>query len=318
VLVDPGYARALADAGLTSAFVSLLSDVPALHDELAGLDGAYPKCLAGIDALLDAGVRVTLNPVTARATQARLPDYVDFVAARLPRVRSISVSAVQPHGRARRHLDALLPDYDVLGASVREARRRAEAHGIELLNPYCGLPLCVGWEDGLDVSVEAVEAREGGWREKPGIENTGDKRHGPPCRACVLRARCGGAWHAYWDVRGGAGLVPPATLRGPWAGGDDLRWHRGIDPDADGLAVELDELDAAGLRKLRDLLRARTRGPVVWLGVRSPTADTARKAVELAAAMGIDAVVLLGVDGRWEELARALGARFGMDVRVGP
>ena len=65
-----------------------------------GLEGAFGRCLAGIDALLDAGVRVALNPVTAACTQARVADYVDFVAARLPRVRSISLSAVQPHGRA--------------------------------------------------------------------------------------------------------------------------------------------------------------------------------------------------------------------------
>ena len=72
ILVDRHYAAELAAAGLGSAFVSLLSDDAALHDQLAGLPGAFPRCLAGIDALLDAGVRVTLNPVIARATQARL------------------------------------------------------------------------------------------------------------------------------------------------------------------------------------------------------------------------------------------------------
>ncbi|MFZ5480006.1 MAG: radical SAM protein [Myxococcota bacterium] len=321
VLIDAGYARALADAGLTSAFVSLLSDVPALHDRLAGLDGAFARCLAGIDALLDAGVRVTLNPVTAADTEARLPAYVDFVAERLPRVRSISVSAVQPHGRAARSPE-LLPDYAVLGPAVREARRRAKAHGIELLNPYCGLPLCVGWEDGLDVSVEAIEAREGP-RGVPGVENTGDKRHGPPCRACVLRARCGGAWHAYWEVRGGSGIAPPETLRGPWHGDDaPFAWHlaRSFAPGeavaGDGLALELDHLDAASLRGVWQLLRS---GPaIVWLGLRSPTAAVARESVELAAVAGIEAVVLL-VDEpeRWRPLAAALSARFGVDVRVG-
>jgi MoaA/NifB/PqqE/SkfB family radical SAM enzyme len=370
VLVDADYAGALAEAGLTSAFVSLLSDDAALHDRLAGLAGAWPRCLAGIDALLDAGVRVTLNPVTAADTQDRLPSYVEFVATRLPRVRSISVSVVQPHGRAASD-PALLPDYAVLGPAVREARWRAAAHGIELLNPYCGLPACVGWADGLDASVEAVEARAGGWRGTPGVENTGDKRHGPGCRRCVLRARCGGAWHTYWDVRGGSGLVPPAELGGPWVGGpfegvvrmdgagiaeavyaigerapgiaeavhartepfvwvwtdrlDAARADAALAAGAGGIAVELDAAalaDVAVLRALRRIVRRcegwpPQRRPALWLGVRAPTGPLASRTGELAAAMGLDAVCLLVDDAaRWEALASALAARFGVDVRV--
>ncbi|HMV67761.1 MAG TPA: radical SAM protein [Myxococcota bacterium] len=219
VLIDEAYARELAAAGVTSAFVSLLSHVPEHHDRLAGLPGAWPRCLRGIDALLDAGVRVTLNPVTARLTQALVPDYIDFVAERLPRVRFVSMSAVQPHGRARDDHD-LLPDYDVLGASIREARARARARGIELVNPYCGLPLCVGWDDDLGRSVEAFEAEQGGWRDTPGLDNVGNKSHGPPCRGCALRTRCGGAWHAYWELRGGAGVRAPAQVTEPWEGGE--------------------------------------------------------------------------------------------------
>jgi len=221
VLIDEGYAAALAEAGLTSAFVSLISHVPEHHDALAGLDGAFERCVEGIRQLMAHGVRVTLNPVTARRTQALLPDYIDWVAEHLPGVTFLSLSAVQPHGRGAAHVDALLPDYDVLADSIREARSRAAAHGIGVVNPYCGLPLCVGWDDDLSRSVEAFEAVRGGWRDTPGIENIGDKRHGAPCATCALRTRCGGAWHAYWEVRGGRGLRAPATVVPPWRAGSD-------------------------------------------------------------------------------------------------
>jgi len=213
VLIDSEYGDALRTAGVTSAFVSLLSHLPEHHDHLAGLEGAFDRCLIGIDALLDAGIRVALNPVTARSTQDLLPDYVDFVASRLPRVKSISVSAVQPHGRASQNLD-ILPDYTHLSKSVPDAQRRAEQHGIALLNPYCGLPLCVGWSERLDTSVEAIEALAP--HNPQGVDNQGNKRHGAPCVPCGLRSRCGGAWHAVWDHRDGSGIVPPWVIQLPW------------------------------------------------------------------------------------------------------
>jgi MoaA/NifB/PqqE/SkfB family radical SAM enzyme len=219
VLLDADYAGELARAGLTSAFVSLLSHQAPLHDELAGLGGAFERCLGGIDALLGAGVAVTLNPVIAAQTQRTVADYVDFVAKRLPGVQAISLSAVQPHGRAAKAVE-LLPDYSVLRGEVRRARERAEAHGIKLLNPYCGLPLCIGWDDAADASVEANEALEararGQSRKAFGLDNRGNKRHGEPCLRCALRTRCGGAWHAYWDHRDGAGLEAPLPRREPW------------------------------------------------------------------------------------------------------
>jgi MoaA/NifB/PqqE/SkfB family radical SAM enzyme len=257
VLIDAGYAGELAAAGLGSAFVSLLSDDARLHDELAGREGAFPRCLSGIDALADAGIIVTLNPVIARATQARVARYVDFVAERLPRVRQISLSAVQPHGRAARD-PALLPDYAVLGPEVRRARARAAHHGILLLNPYCGLPLCVGWEDGLEHSVEAVEERS---HRARGVDNRGNKRHGEPCRACALRARCGGAWHAVWDA-GASGIAPPVRRREPWHGSD--RWHTVVAARG-----------APGERELAALRAAGT--PAVWLVARSLAAGDAAR-----------------------------------------
>ena len=227
VLVTPDYARDLAAAGVTSAFVSFLSHVPALHEALTELEGSFEKCLAGIDAMLDAGIRVTLNPVMATATQGLIGDYIDFIANRLPRVKFVSMSAVQPHGRGKHHLE-LMPDYGVLRTSVPDARRRAERHGIEVVNPYCGLPLCIGWDDDPTHSVEAWESRRGGWRQTQGIENRGDKSHGPPCRACAVRTRCGGAWHAYWEQRGGAGIAPPVRVVEPWGVGPHVNCSQSV------------------------------------------------------------------------------------------
>ena len=217
VLIDEPYADALAEAGVTSAFVSLLSHVPELHDELAGLEGAFDKCVAGIQALLSANIRVALNPVTAHSTQALIADYIQFVADVLPGVSSISLSAVQPHGRASQNL-TLMPDYSVLREHVREAQAVAATNGIDLLNPYCGLPLCVGWSEQMGRSVEAIESQL--THSAQGLQNSGNKRHGEPCIDCGLRTRCGGAWHAYWEHREGSGLGAPWSIPLPWTPSD--------------------------------------------------------------------------------------------------
>ncbi len=254
VLIDAEYAAELADAGVTSAFVSLLSHVAEHHDDLAGLEGAFGRCLTGIDAMLGKGIEVTLNPVLALQTQGLFADFVRFVAERLPGVTTISVSAVQPHGRAGRgdHPTQLLPDYAVLAEQIPEARRVAEAAGIRMVNPYCGLPLCVGWQSDADRCVEAFEAARGGWRPTPGIENLGDKRQDAPCASCAWRTRCGGAWHAYWDVRGGSGIRPPQEVVPPWRGAGD--------PLAQAVVDARGPWDAMTW----NLLRAATT-PTVWL-----------------------------------------------------
>ena len=220
ILIDADYAQQMREAGVTSAFVSLLSHVPELHDELAGLNGAFPRCIRGIRALIDADIRVALNPVTARSTQHLISDYVDFVARELSGVSSISLSAVQPHGRAQQNLE-LMPDYVELRRHVLRAQTAASNHGIELLNPYCGLPLCVGWSTAMAKSVEAIEAQAA--HTAQGLQNRGNKRHGEACIDCGLRTRCGGAWHAYWDHRGGSGIQAPWLTPLPWTPVSDER-----------------------------------------------------------------------------------------------
>jgi hypothetical protein len=100
--------------------------------------------------------------------------------------------------------------------------------------------------------VEAVEAAAGGWQLTPGIENTGDKEHGVPCRRCALRTRCGGAWRAYWRVRGGSGLAAPAVSNPPWEGPGD--------PAAQTVVAAPEGVDKAHWVALRTALT-----PTVWL-----------------------------------------------------
>ena len=217
IKIDISYAQKLKEAGVTSAFISFLSHIPEKHDALTGLENSFEPCVRGILALLEVGIPVTLNPVLTSLTQDELVNYIEYVHQKFPQIIYISLSAMQPHGRGKEDKNIhLLPNYKNLKTIVKKAQQVAQKCGIELLNPYCGLPVCIGWTEAIDKCVESEEAKQGGWMERVGIENRQDKSQGRPCVMCLYRNHCGGAWHAYWEKRGGEGIVAPKKIRLPW------------------------------------------------------------------------------------------------------
>lgn len=204
-LAAPGRAAELARAGLTHAFVALHSQEERLHDGLTRLPGAWRACLRAVESLLAAGVTVVLNPVVTEVQRRGLAGYVRFVAGRLPGVEAVSLSVVQPHGRAALH-PRLTPRYAALSPFVAEALDEADRRGLRVVNPFCGLPLCLGgWTRRLERCVEWCEAELG---RAPG---EGMKVRPPVCASCSLRTHCGGVWRAYLALDPEPGLRPVAA-----------------------------------------------------------------------------------------------------------
>lgn len=212
VLLKKNYVAELVEAGLTSSFISFLSEKADLHDELVKLEGAFDSCVQGIENLIEAGVWVTLNPVLTAKTAGRLLEYIHFVHERFPEIKTISLSVVQPHGRAKKNWH-LLPDYQELKELVPKAIELSQEYGIELLNPYCGLPICIGWTGEVDKCVETIDHNK---TFRPNIQNKGNKSKGLACQWCAFRVGCGGAWHQYWEVRSGSGIEAPFKVVPPW------------------------------------------------------------------------------------------------------
>ncbi len=182
--------KALRLAGLTHAFVGLHSQNPKLHDFLVRFPGAFKACLEAVRGLLEEGLEVTLNPVVTALSFRLLPGYMEFAARALPGLASVSLSVVQPHGRAWRNR-FLLPRYGELSPFVELALEKAGSLGLLVNNPYCGLPLCIGgWHRRLSSCVEYCEAELG--RKEDAM-----KFHPQACSACFLRSRCGGVWRDY-------------------------------------------------------------------------------------------------------------------------
>jgi len=200
LLSDPEKTKMLKKAGLDFAFVSLHSHIALVHDFLTGLKGSWEKGISGIHNLLSAGIFVSVNAVITSANYNKIDDFAVFLRKRLG-VRQLSLSVAQPRQRMLKN-KALLPDYSVLDIPVREAISAAREEGLRLINPICGLPMCVGgWENCLELCTEYAQGCSG----EPFCNG---KIHTPKCENCMAKKYCGGVWQEYYELRGDSALKP--------------------------------------------------------------------------------------------------------------
>ena len=204
LLADPEKVKILAEAGLNQAFVSLHSHISRIHDFLTGLEGSWERCVVGIKNLRDAEIPVNINIVLTSVNYFGISDFIVFIARRLG-VRLLSLSVVQPRKRAFKN-KALVPDYSKLDNPVRIAVKVAEQEGLRLINPICGLPLCIGgWEKYLSLCTEYVQCCAG-------KKFCAGKIHAPKCKDCTAGKYCGGVWQEYYEIHGDSMLKPLSRL----------------------------------------------------------------------------------------------------------
>ncbi|MFH1438229.1 MAG: radical SAM protein, partial [Pseudomonadota bacterium] len=216
LLVDKKAAAAMAGAGIGKALVAVLSAGAAHHDRLTGVKGSWKKTIASIHNMTAAGIEVILNLLMTGPTVKTYTDLLAFAMDEFPFVREVNFSAVSATGRCSGRPD-LWPDFDDARPVIRESLALAGARGVRCLNPFCGLPVCVGWENDLDRCVEAQEmkaARMSGrsLADVEGLKNEGEKLQPALCLACAYRTMCGGIWRRINEVRGVRGLEPPEKI----------------------------------------------------------------------------------------------------------
>ncbi len=196
----PGRAQQLADAGLTEAFVSLHSCDPAVSDAITRAPNTHARTLAGIDALLEAGIAVRLNCVLTHAGLATLPQLPGFIRARWPSHPGLATLMLSlPSDPFDMSLAAeLLPAPDALSDALARTLDQAEAAGVRLhgLDGPCGPPLC------------AFAADRRATRRRPVPESVDFRHHLPACDECSVRAACFGVRDAWLDVHGEAWVRP--------------------------------------------------------------------------------------------------------------
>jgi MoaA/NifB/PqqE/SkfB family radical SAM enzyme len=199
-LANPALTRALADAGVDQAMVSLHGSTAEISDGITGAPGTFEGTVRGIDQLVSTSVQVRLNFVFCQANHEDFPRFIDYVAARWPKV-GIVFSFVGSHTDVVPRTSSLIPSFTDVMPPLLEGLARARAAGIEVggFDSMCGLPLCLVPEaERGDFSKLPVAAGGGG----------GEFVKGEVCADCAEGYRCYGVRRGYAELYGTGELRP--------------------------------------------------------------------------------------------------------------
>lgn len=197
----PALATELRDAGLTRAFVSFHSANAEESDLATRAPGTHAKTVAGVRALLDAGVHVILNAVVLRDTVVGLPELPGFVARTFGKNRGlggISISVpVLPWDYTL--TPQILAEPEDLRIALRKTIDAAEANGVLIfgIDGPCGPPLCAF---GADRRVTDLSPKE----------PVSFRTHVAECASCSVRGSCHGVQPDEYTRFGARAVAPIA------------------------------------------------------------------------------------------------------------
>lgn len=218
LLASPARAQAVADAGLTHAFVSLHAHTEELSRYQTRKVGDFAKTIAGVRNLLERNVAVVLNHVINSRNYRYLRRYVEFVHEQFGGKTPISFAFITPQFQALERID-LVPRLSEVMPFLRDAMHRAQELGQGFhVGSRQGIPPCQlrefeYWSDVLDSSSNAA------------AEDSYQKVRSPVCDDCKYSSTCTGLWKPYADLYGLDELrALPGEPLGPHSRADADAW----------------------------------------------------------------------------------------------
>ncbi len=217
VLITPQKAKDLKKKGLSMVFVNFPSHLPETYARLTGTNlKMFEKGVEGILNLLSEDITVILNIVINQENFSKLNNYLQYVSDKFSKIKEINFSVIQPHGNAAIN-SHLIPDYRDLKPFFKSAFKTAQKLGLKIINPYCGLPLCMLWDllplENNSEYLTGMAVRR--TQKVPSLikiiyEN---KIQPDSCYACCLKNICMGIWKAYYKIKGDIVEPPYRALR---------------------------------------------------------------------------------------------------------
>ena len=227
--VSAALAAELADAGLSSAQVSLEGTTAATHNLVTRGATSFNKTIAAVTHLRQAGIRVHTNTTINRLNLHEMPGMPGFVRHELGS-RRFSMNLLVPTGSAMVHPD-LVVRYSEIGPWLERIQERSKEQEVEFMwyspTPMCmfnpitaglgnhgcsacdglisiapngDLIPCASYDDSLGNLLETDLTTL--WNN-PGAEGYRDKALAhPQCRECDQFDICNGACPLYWREMG--------------------------------------------------------------------------------------------------------------------
>lgn len=138
-LASQDRAKSLFEAGIRTAQVSLEAPEAKLHDYLCNAKGAFSDTVAGIEAMLEAGIAVQTNSTLTSVNRDALLKLPAFVAKL--GVKRISMNLFIPVGSGLSQNKLLVP-YSDAGSFIDSVRQKAIQAGLEFFW-YSPMPVCI-------------------------------------------------------------------------------------------------------------------------------------------------------------------------------
>lgn len=205
-LARPGFADAMAEAGVGRLFVSFHSHVAEISDAMTSAPKTHARTREGIAEALRAGLRVVLNCVVERRNHDTLGDHaraiVEWFVTPFPNNPVLLVEYSHPCSYYREELwPAASVPLDEVQPYLVEAMRVLNQAGVPVGGiGTCGFPPCM--LHGTDLPLRGMH------RE---AENEGDvsgRLYAPECDQCVFKPHCLGLRREYMDIHGSRGVRP--------------------------------------------------------------------------------------------------------------
>ena len=138
--INAELARRLADAGLDSAQISLEGVTAAVHDQVTAVKHSFPKTVAAVQHLKDAGIRTHTNTTINRVNLMECREMPRFVKEVLGNER-FSMNLIIPTGSAALN-ELLIVRYHELGTHLEAIQEASQRQGVEFMW-YSPTPMCM-------------------------------------------------------------------------------------------------------------------------------------------------------------------------------
>ncbi len=196
-LADREFARAVAEAGVKIAHVSVYSVRPEVEEVLRGTPGTLEKAFAAVRNAHEYGIEININCVINKLNADHLHENIDYWIEEHPYIRHFVWNNLDPSmGRAEVNQDKFTPRLADFEVSLQKALRRLQSTGRTFRVEK--VPLCYmtefAWASTETRKIVKGEERIVHFLDKKQTVRQTDWEHiySDACDHCSLRPICGG------------------------------------------------------------------------------------------------------------------------------